>query len=498
MILQPRHINRNIFVSIDWFTIALYLILLIWGWFSVCGACYDFNHPDVFAWNTNSGKQMVWIASSVVLSGILMLTEKKFYYKASDVLFIIMLSLLVITIFIAPDTKGSRSWIPIGSVKLQPAELAKFTVALALAKYMDRYGFSLDKRKDFLTVLGIICAPILFIIMERETGSAMVYTAFFLVLYREGMTGSVLFAAFAFITYFVIGIKFGDDVFECMPASVGEFWVLLLAYVFSAGMLLIYMNDVLDAHKRKIIFKAVVFYGIGVQLLAWMFSYYVIPFNFCVVQIVLNISLILFIIYLTIITHVQRFILIAGFAIVSTCTYFACDYVFDNILQDHQRTRIEVLLGKKDDPRGAGYNVNQAKIAIGSGGLWGKGFLQGTQTKLRYVPEQDTDFIFCTVGEEEGFVGAVGVLIVYLIFILRLFALSERQTDTMGRVYGYSVACIFLFHLFVNVGMVLGLTPVIGIPLPFFSYGGSSLWGFTILLFIFLRMDAERNLKQSN
>ena len=235
--------------------------------------------------------------------------------------------------------------------------------------------------------------------------------------------------------------------------------------------------------------------GIGIELAAYLFSAFVIPFDVCIVQIIVNIGLMIYIASQYLYDKHVKHALILVFALTSTLTFFACDYVFNNILRDHQRVRIEVLLGKKDDIRGAGYNVNQAKIAIGSGGFFGKGFLRGTQTKLRYVPEQDTDFIFCTVGEEEGFLGSVGVLLFYLFFIWRLIILAERQPDTLGRVYGYSVVSIFLFHLFVNIGMVLGMTPVIGIPLPFFSYGGSSLWGFTLLLFIFLRMDAERNLK---
>ena len=233
----------------------------------------------------------------------------------------------------------------------------------------------------------------------------------------------------------------------------------------------------------------------GGTLIGMLFSIFVIPFDVCYIMLGLCVLMIGYIIGVALYTRMIRYGLIALFAIVSTSFFYITDSLFEH-LDNHQRVRIEVLLGMKDDPRGAGYNVNQAKIAIGSGGLLGKGFLNGTQTKLRYVPEQHTDFIFCTVGEEEGFVGSAGVLIVYLLFIWRLIAVAERQTDTMGRVYGYCVLCIFLFHLFINVGMVLGLTPVIGIPLPFFSYGGSSLWGFTLLLFIFLRMDAERNLKR--
>ena len=480
--------SKGIFLSIDWVTIMLYVILIMWGWFSVCGACYDFNNPDLFAWETNSGKQIVWGGTSLVLATVLMLIEKRFYDTAAYVIYGSMILLLAITIVIAPDTKGSRSWLPMGPVKIQPAEFAKFAVALALGKLMDKYGFNIKNLKDIGTAIGLIILPMLLIIGQKETGSALVYLAFFLMLYREGMTGSLLFTGFACVVYFVVGMKFSDDYITNMPVSIGEFTVLLLAMLFTIGLVWVYCHNTYAV-------KIMAYTCFGSTILAMLFSIYVIPFDVCYVMLGACILMILYIIGLAVYTRIYKYALIAAFAIVSCSLFYLSSTIFDH-LADHQRTRIEVLLGKKDDPRGAGYNVNQAKIAIGSGGLTGKGFLNGTQTKLRYVPEQHTDFIFCTVGEEEGFIGAAGVLIVYLLFIWRLIVVSERQTDTMGRVYGYCVLSIFLFHLFINVGMVLGLTPVIGIPLPFFSYGGSSLWGFTLLLFILLRMDAERNLKR--
>lgn len=481
--------NKGIFLSIDWITILLYVILIVWGWFSVCGACYDFNNPDLFAWETNSGKQIVWGGTSLVLATVLMLIEKRFYDTAAYVIYGTMMILLAVTIVIAPDTKGSRSWLPLGSsVKIQPAEFAKFAAALALGKLMDRHDYNIKNSKDIGIAIGLILLPMVLIIGQKETGSALVYFAFFLMLYREGITGSLLFTGFACVVYFVVGMKFSEEYIPNMPVSIGEFTVLLLAMICTIGMVWVYCHN---AFAVKVMSATC----LGSTLLAMLFSIYVIPFDVCYVMLGACVLMILYIIGMTLYTRLYKYGLIAVFAIVSCSLYYLSSNIFDH-LADHQRTRIEVLLGKKDDPRGAGYNVNQAKIAIGSGGLTGKGFLNGTQTKLRYVPEQHTDFIFCTVGEEEGFIGAAGVLIVYLLFIWRLIAVSERQTDTMGRVYGYCVLCIFLFHLFINVGMVLGLTPVIGIPLPFFSYGGSSLWGFTLLLFILLRMDAERNLKQ--
>lgn len=485
--MERENDNKSIFLSIDWMTIILYVVLITWGWFSVCGACYDFNQPDLFSFSTNSGKQLVWALTSFGLAGMIMMVERRFYDTGAYVIYGVMILALLVTIVIAPDTKGSRSWIPLGPVKIQPAEFAKFAVALALGKFMDSYGFTMSKIKNFVTCVAIFFVPILIIIGQKETGTALVYLTFFLVLYREGMTGSLLFCAFSAVLYFVVGMRFSEDIIApTLPVITGEFAVLSFSIIFTTIMTWVYTQNVLAL-------KIMVYAGWGTALIFVLFSLFVIPFNVCVVLLGINILMILYLIGLGIYHQLYKYFLISIFCACSTVSFYICHTAFEH-LADHQRTRIEVLLGMKEDLRGAGYNVNQAKIAIGSGGLYGKGFLNGTQTKLKYVPEQHTDFIFCTVGEEEGFVGSTGVLIVYLLFIWRLISVAERQPDTMSRVYGYSVLSIFLFHLFINVGMVLGLTPVIGIPLPFFSYGGSSLWGFTILLFIFLRMDAERNL----
>ncbi len=481
--------NKGVLASLDWFTISLYLILVTWGWFSVCGASYDFINPDIFGWSTNSGKQLVWIGTAIILGSMLLLIEKRFYDTSAYFIYMTMIMLLIVTIIIAPETKGSKSWIPIGPVKLQPAEFAKFAVALTISKLMNTYGFTLANTRQFAQVTALILLPMLLIICQKETGSALVYLSFFLVLYREGMTGAFLFTGFAMIVYFVVGIRFSTEQLSYMPVIVGEFIVHLLISIFTIAMTWVYT-------RNWQLTRTLALTVIGSTILALLFSAYVIPFNICHVQLIANTAMTITLIVMAFTTRTAKLTFIALFAIISTSFFYASSHVFHKVLQDHQRTRIEVLLGINDDIRRAGYNVNQAKIAIGSGGLTGKGFLNGTQTKLKYVPEQDTDFIFCTVGEEEGFIGSAALLLTYLVFIFRLIHLAERQPDTMGRVYGYSVLCIFLFHLFINVGMVLGLTPVIGIPLPFFSYGGSSLWGFTILLFILLRIDAERNLKR--
>ena len=289
------------------------------------------------------------------------------------------------------------------------------------------------------------------------------------------------------LAYFVVGVRFEHVMLGHIPTSAGEFLVLMMVILFTIGMVHVYCDKV--SVERNILF-----YGVGVIALALGFSGFVIPFDITWILITVCVAMILYLCYVALSERVTRYFYIALFALGSMAFFYSADYVLNSVMEPHQRVRINVLLGLEDDPSGAGYNVNQAKIAIGSGGLRGKGFLNGTQTKLKYVPEQDTDFIFCTVGEEEGFWGAAGVLVLFLVLILRLIHLAERQPFAFGRIYGYCVMSVFLFHVFINVGMVLGLTPVIGIPLPFFSYGGSSLWGFTILLFVFLRIDAGRNL----
>ena len=304
--------------------------------------------------------------------------------------------------------------------------------------------------------------------------------------YREGMPGSILFTGIALVFYFVVGVKYADVMLCGTPTSVGKYTVLLAIQIFASVLVYVYCRE--KDYAWKMLGTCV-----GTTLLATLFSFYVIPFNITWVQVITSVLFVLFLAYRWLYTRAGSYLFILMFTLGSLTFFYSADYVLNNVMQPHQRTRINVLLGLEEDLAGAGYNVHQSKIAIGSGGLKGKGFLNGTQTKLKYVPEQDTDFIFCTVGEEEGFVGSAGVLVLFLILILRLIHLAERQPFAFGRIYGYCVLSIFLFHLFINVGMVLGITPVIGIPLPFFSYGGSSLWGFTILLFIFLRIDASRN-----
>lgn len=325
------------------------------------------------------------------------------------------------------------------------------------------------------------------IIMQKETGSALVYASFFLMLYREGMTGSFLFTGVAMVIYFIVGIRFADPTILHTPTHVGPFVVFLIIHLFCASLIMIYCKAAKEA--RIILASAVV-----ITLLAMLFSEFVIRFDVVWVQVGITIIIVLYLFYLAFREQVKEYFFIALFTIGSVAFFYSASYVLNDVMEPHQRVRINVLLGLKEDLAGAGYNVHQSEIAIGSGGLSGKGFLNGTQTKLKFVPEQDTDFIFCTVGEEEGFLGSSAVLLLFMFLIWRLIYVAERQVHNFGRIYGYCVLSVFLFHVFINIGMVLGLTPVIGIPLPFFSYGGSSLWGFTIMLFIFLRIDASRNL----
>lgn len=487
---RKKEKSTSILSSLDWWTIAIYIALLAFGWLSVCGASYTYGSTEILSLSSRSGMQIVWIGTSICLGFVLLMMDDRFYDTFAYVIYGLLLLLLFATIFNPHEIKGSRSWIVMGPLRLQPAEFAKFATALAVAKFMGRYTFNMHKWKDFAIAIAIVVLPMIFIIGQKETGSALVYFSFFLMFYREGMPGSVLFTGVAMVVYFVVGIKYEAVMLSETPTSVGKFIVLLLVQLSSIGMIHVYC-------KEKKMVRQLLALTIGTTVLAFLFAKFVIPFNIVIVQIILSVLLILYFIYNWLHTRIHNYLYIALFSIGSIAFFYSADYVLNNVMEPHQRVRINVLLGLDEDLSGAGYNVHQSEIAIGSGGLKGKGFLNGTQTKLKFVPEQDTDFIFCTVGEEEGFLGSAGVLLLFLALILRLIHLAERQTFKFGRIYGYCILSIFLFHVFINVGMVLGLLPVIGIPLPFFSYGGSSLWGFTLLLFIFLRIDASRNLVRS-
>ena len=477
--------NANIIGKLDWLTVLLVATIMVCGWFSICGASADLDNPDLFSFATRPGKQLVWILCSFAIGATVLFITQNFFDSYAYIIYGLLLMLLVVTIFVASDTKGSRSWLHLGPVSLQPAEFAKFATALALAKFVDRFEFNSNRIKDIILACAIFVVPMLLIVCQNETGSALVYMAFLLVLYREGMTGSVLLIGFCAVLFFILEIKFSPVSFGDQPFQVGTWLVLTIIQLLEA--LMIWLMS-----RNRNLTLTVLGIGTGGMLIGLAVSLSIVPFKVTWLQAALIVITSAYIIFRAFKDMAHKYILVAVFAIGSVGYLLSVNYAFNEILQPHQRTRINVILGLEDDPKGAGYNVNQSLIAIGSGGLTGKGFMKGTQTKLKYVPEQDTDFIFCTVGEEQGFKGSVFVLLLYLGLLLRLIFLAERQSSVFGRVYGYSVVSILLFHLFINIGMVLGITPVIGIPLPFFSYGGSSLWGFTILLSLFLRIDCER------
>ena len=468
--------------TIDWFTIILYMLMIVAGWFTICGASFEFDNMSLFDINGRPGSQLMWVGISMVVIFVILMLESDFFDVFGYLIYAAIILLLIATIFFAPNIKGSHSWLQLGSFRIQPAEFAKFATALAVAKFMNSYGFQLTTVKNFSITLLLIFLPMICIILQKETGSALVYFAFFLMLYREGMSGYILLAGVCAVAFFVTTMKFSDVVVGATDMG---------TLIVSSMILVISFFLVARIRKNRMALQIMLGGTVLVYLAAYITSLFI-PVNFAWVSVGLVGLAIVYLIYLSLRNWVWHYGMIAVFALGSMAFMYSVDYVFDEILEPHQQIRIKVSLGLEDDPSGAGYNVNQSKIAIGSGGLTGKGFLNGTQTKLKYVPEQETDFIFCTVGEEHGFVGSTLVLLLFGAFIIRLVVLAERQNTTFGRVYGYSVASIFFFHLAINVGMVTGLTPVIGIPLPFFSYGGSSLLGFTILLFIFLRLDASR------
>ena len=477
--------NGNIWQHVDWITIGMFLLLALFGWLNIYGASYTFDQTSIFDFSNRAGKQFVWLMGSLVLGIILLLIDYKTYDVLAYIAYGAMLLLLVATPFLAHDIKGSMSWISLGPVSLQPAEFAKCVVALAVAKYMGRYDYKIRTWRDLIVPFSLIGVPALIImVLQKETGSALVFAAFLLVFYRQGMSGYVLWMGVAAVALFIISIRFGANTLPLGTGSVGILTCMLILTV--VEIYFICKEHPMRWQGLILVGSVALIYAICLIINIW------IPMPFDWISMGIVIALVIYNVFVSLYWRKYMLLVLAVFTLFCIGYTHACDFVFQKVLQPHQRIRIEVLFGMKEDPAGAGYNVNQARIAIGSGRFFGKGYLNGTQTKLQFVPEQDTDFIFCTVGEEWGFVGSIGVLLMYLAFILRLIFIAERQRNVTTRIYAYAVASIFLFHLTINVGMVLGLLPVIGIPLPFFSYGGSSLWGFTLLLFILLRLDAAR------
>lgn len=464
----------NLIKNLDWWTIMIYVLLIFMGWVNIYAAVYNEEHQSIFDATQRYGKQLLWIGAAFMISIIVLIIDGKFFSAFAYPTYLFLILLLIAVLLFGREVNGARSWFELGSIRIQPAEFAKFATSLAIARYISQYNFKIHRFKSLLICGIILFTPAVLIILQRDAGSALVYSVFVLVLYREGLSGVVLFLGFLAAFLFVITL--------ILP----KLTVLLVIVCLSF----------LVAKIVRLQFKPL---GIGVGLillgysLIWFLSFVLkldwSTYVILLMSIAMSIIPFLYYAYRNRLKHVLLIIFVAVGSLFYT---FSVGYIFDNILEQHQQDRINDLLGIKSDPQGAGYNVAQSKIAIGSGGFSGKGFLNGTQTKFKFVPEQSTDFIFCTVGEEWGFVGATIVLLLLLILILRLLILAERQRSSFSRIYGYGVACILFFHVAVNVGMTIGLAPVIGIPLPFFSYGGSSLWSFTILLFVFLRLDANR------
>lgn len=412
--------TRNVYGKIDWITVWLYIILVLMGWVSVYSSVYDETHSSILDISQRYGKQMIWIIAGGVIAFIIMLTDAKVFNAFAYIIYGVSLVILLAVLSFGTEISGSKSWFQVGGVAIQPAEFAKFATCLALARYLGSYATDINILRTKLVSTAIIFLPAALILFQNDTGSAVVYIALIMVLYREGLSGYFLISGVIIVVLFVMTLLINQYIMAVILTGL--------------AVLLYYYNRFLR----------------------------------------------------------RRWWIIVMIWLASVAVVFAVDFVFDNVLEDHQKTRINVLLGKESDPQGAGYNVNQSKIAIGSGGLIGKGFLQGTQTKYNFVPEQSTDFIFCTVGEEWGFAGSALVVLLFVYLLYRLVKMAERQRSDFSRIYGYGVISILFFHFVVNIGMTIGLVPVIGIPLPFFSYGGSSLWAFTILFFIFIKLDANR------
>jgi len=417
--INQQNSNR-FFFNVDWITILIYVALCGIGFVNIYASIYNPEESTVFNFTTNYGKQLIFIITGLVLGLSILLLDAKFFSIFSPIIYGVTMLLLIIVLVVGRNVGGNQAWIPIGSFRLQPSELAKFGTALLLARYISSFNPKLNTLKPVLIAALIIVIPMCLIMLQPDAGSMLVFLSFMFPLYREGLPGYLLVIFWGMVLLFILNLFLAP-------------WVLISS-ILALGGLFIYFN------KKK----------------------------------------------------QQRMIMIAVITFAAIGYLFIAKVIFENVLQPHQRTRIELILGLKTDPKGAGYNVNQSKIAIGSGQLTGRGFLEGTQTKYGYVPEQSTDFIFSTIGEEWGFAGCFVVIALYLFLLLRVINLAERQRSSFSRVYGYCVACIIFFHVFINIGMTIGIIPVIGIPLPFISYGGSSLWSFTVLLFIFLKLDSNR------
>jgi rod shape determining protein RodA len=466
--------NASIWSRLDKVSVAIFLLMVIMGWFNIYAAVYNEEHTRILDMTQRYGKQFVWIIATVVIAVFVVVTDSRFYFFFAYFVYGGLVLLLLLVLIFGRDINGARSWFEIGPLNLQPTEFVKFGTSLALAAYLNRRKNELRKLSVFLTATAIFLFPALLIIIQPDMGSAVVFFALFLVLYREGMSPYVFISGILMVVLFFSTLIFNNLYLSASLIVVAFIvagfairkWkpVLAGALVLILAILLVTLSDKLiikSLSDERILFLSTVLAGV-----VYAFYFYA-KKSFQVLTIYL-------------------------FLIGSLVFVNSVDFAFNRLLKPHQKERVEILLGTKSDPHGTGYNVNQSIISIGSGGFSGKGYLKGTQTKFKFVPAQSTDFIFCTVGEEWGFLGSLVVIALYVTLLLRLIFLAERQRSDFSRIYGYCVVSILFIHFFINIGMASGLLPVIGIPLPFFSYGGSALWGFTILLFIFLRLDASR------
>jgi len=464
----------NIWTSIDWITIFLYLVLVTLGWMNIYASVYSEESAGILDFSQRYGKQLIWILAALAIAFLVQVIDSRFYSFFAYLIYGIFILFLLLVLIFGREVHGSRSWIELGLFRFQPAEFAKVGTGLALARYLSAPNRKIHSPRTIGTMALIVLVPAFLILVQPDMGSALVFFAFILVLYREGLSGTILFIALMSVVLFILALVL-DRLF------------IILGLIFLALIAL----QIIE-RKSRYTFVALTILGSLIvaafgfkTLLNWNISGY-----FLIVISTLLAGLVF--LYFGYKKKIRNGIFVYLILIGAIAFSFSVDHVFHNVLEPHQQKRINILLGIESDPYGSGYNVNQSKIAIGSGGFAGKGFLNGTQTKFKFVPEQSTDFIFCTVGEEWGFLGTFTTIFLFSILLIRLIILAERQKSLFSRIYGYAVFSILFFHIGVNIGMTIGLLPVIGIPLPFLSYGGSSLWSFTLLLFIFLRFDASR------
>ena len=464
----------NTWSEIDWITIILYLLIVILGWVSIYSAGYNEEHSKIFDLSQRYGKQMILIFGALVIALLVVITDSRFYSLFAYIIYAVVILLLIVVLFVGKEIHGAKSWFEFGFFRLQPAEFAKVGTAMALARYVNSKNFNIKKSKDVFKSAAIILFPAILIYIQPDTGSALVYFAFVLVLYREGLPGGILLIGILMMVLFVLTLMINKLAIIIALLVVGYLFFL-----------------VIDRNIKRFLIAALIYVGLSGTLfgLKEFAGLELSVFFILIISLIISGFIYSFFIYFY---RIRKAVLIYMLMFGSIIFTFSVDYAFNNILKSHQQKRINILLGIDSDPYGSGYNVNQSIIAIGSGGFSGKGFLKGTQTKFEFVPEQSTDFIFCTVGEEWGFMGTSLIIILFTVLLFRILSLAERQRNGFCRIFGYSVFVILLFHFVVNIGMTIGLLPVIGIPLPFMSYGGSSLWAFTILLFIFLRLDISR------